>query len=321
MSRINSPLLRTIIDQIDPNRRTLSRFKEIVRKPAYDQLNLPWISLESFNQSLSEAILSEAPFSCGKIGGTESFVCKSILKTWSKNNTNVPARARRDALLNSGIYPNNYAGLSRFAKTYINALQTVDVINAWYQAGELEVIRSSSSNTLPFLSPLVSLEPYYCKNTEPWTSSLENKKVLVVSPFAESIYKQYENRLNIWPSGLLPSFSLSVLRFPHSPITDTSISPDFHDRVNYFKNKIISSDFDVLIAGCGAAAFPLAAFAKHLNKVGIAMGGSLQILFGIRGRRWDNDPFFKDLVNSHWVRPLQSEVPLHATSVENKAYW
>lgn len=321
MSRINSPTLRNLIDALDPNRRRLSRLKCLLRKASYQKLGLPFIDSFTFEKLLSHVIGLQVPFCCGKIGGTEAYVCQSIIQSWGNLSSDIPIRARKDSLVNSGINPNNYVGLSEFARLYIESIGKADVVHAWFQAGELETIHSAICSVPPFLAPLTSLEPYYGHSEFPWTHSLKDKKVVVISPFAETISLQFNKRLDIWPSGLLPHFSLSVLKFPHSPLTDSSISPKYPNRISYFKDRIAELDFDVLLAGCGAAAFPLAAYAKQLNRVGIAMGGSLQILFGIRGHRWDNDPFFNSLYNSHWVRPLPSEVPAHALMVENSAYW
>lgn len=321
MPKSNSIILRKLIDYLDPNRRILSNLKILARKHAYSNKGLPFIDSQSFEKLLAHAITNKIPFCCGKIGGVESHVCRSMLRSWVQNDLTIPIRARNDSITNAGIYPNSYAGLSSFTRIFINSISHADVIQSWFQAGELETIQSAITSIPPFLAPLTSLEPYYGHSALPWTHTLEHKKVLVVSPFAESISQQFTNRLHIWPSGLLPDFDLMVLKFPHSPLTDSSISSDFFDRLSYFKKQISELEFDVLIAGCGAAAFPLASFAKQLNRVGIAMGGSLQILFGIRGRRWDNDPFFRSFYNPYWIRPNINEVPSHASLVENNAYW
>ena len=79
--------------------------------------------------------------------------------------------------------------------------------------------------------------------------------------------------------------------------------------------------FDVGHVVAGAATLPLASHMKSLGKVGIAMGGALQILFGVRGRRWDVDPGFAKYFNEHWVRPSDDETPPRFKANENGAYW
>ena len=66
------------------------------------------------------------------------------------------------------------------------------------------------------------------------------------------------------------------------------------------------AEFDVLIVGAGAYGLPLAAEAKRMGKVGIHIGGAIQILFGILGHRWETEHVeqFGPLFNDHWVRPF-----------------
>ena len=51
------------------------------------------------------------------------------------------------------------------------------------------------------------------------------------------------------------------------------------------------------------------------------MGGATQILFGIKGRRWEEIPFFQNLINEYWVRPSIDETPSKANLVEDACYW
>jgi hypothetical protein len=83
----------------------------------------------------------------------------------------------------------------------------------------------------------------------------------------------------------------------------------------YEKTKEV--DFDIAIVGCGAYGFPLASRLKEDGKIAIALGGLVQLLFGIKGRRWDNS----DLYNEHWVRPSARETPVRAGKTDGGAYW
>jgi hypothetical protein len=79
--------------------------------------------------------------------------------------------------------------------------------------------------------------------------------------------------------------------------------------------------FDVALIGCGAAGLPLAAKAKAMGKVGIHLGGPLQLLFGIRGKRWDSRPEFQSFFNENWCRADGSETPLEFSTVDHGGYW
>ena len=51
----------------------------------------------------------------------------------------------------------------------------------------------------------------------------------------------------------------------------------------------------------------------------IQMSGALQLLFGIRGKRWDDHPIISKLYNDAWVRP--EETLAHKEKVEGGSYW
>jgi hypothetical protein len=88
-----------------------------------------------------------------------------------------------------------------------------------------------------------------------------------------------------------------------------------------FKKQMDSIDYDVVILGVGIYSLPLMAHAKQKGKRAIHLGGPTQLLFGIRGGRWDTMPEFQELFNEHWIRPSTEERPTHYTSVEGGCYW
>ena len=80
-------------------------------------------------------------------------------------------------------------------------------------------------------------------------------------------------------------------------------------------------DYDVAIIGCGAYGFSLAAHTKRMGKKAIHLGGATQILFGIKGKRWDELPAVNKFYNKYWVRPLPEETPARKERVEGGCYW
>ena len=92
------------------------------------------------------------------------------------------------------------------------------------------------------------------------------------------------------------------------------------------ENEVDKHDFDIALIGCGAYGFPLAAYVKRKGKKAVHFGGSLQLLFGIRGNRWENPNYnpiynYANLMNEYWVKPGSVEKPQNAEKVENACYW
>jgi hypothetical protein len=67
--------------------------------------------------------------------------------------------------------------------------------------------------------------------------------------------------------------------------------------------------------------FRLIAHVKRSGKKASHLGGASQLLFGIKGCRWDNHPVISPLYNGHWVRPAPEDIPNDANKVENGCYW
>jgi hypothetical protein len=73
--------------------------------------------------------------------------------------------------------------------------------------------------------------------------------------------------------------------------------------------------------GAGAFSLPLVVHAKQAGRVGIHLGGPLQILFGILGGRWTWNPDFKQFIKDTWIRPSEEETPKTAGLIEGGCYW
>lgn len=164
-------------------------------------------------------------------------------------------------------------------------------------------------------------------NIKPWTSALEGKKVLVVHPFAASIERQYAtNRTKIFQNlpieNILPEFELITLKAVQTLGDSTSEFKDWFEALDYMVNQCRQIDFDVAIIGCGAYGFPLAAEIKRMGKIAVHLGGATQVLFGIRGGRWDAyDGVYAEMMNEYWVRPSDEEKIKDSDKIENGCYW
>ena len=78
-------------------------------------------------------------------------------------------------------------------------------------------------------------------------------------------------------------------------------------------------DFDIAIIGCGAYGLPLAAYVKSIGKQSIHLAGKTQLLFGIKGKRWHDDPLTP--YNKYWISPLPEDTPKNDTKIEKGCYW
>lgn len=217
----------------------------------------------------------------------------------------------------AGIFSVDDSSLEKFSRRMLEDASYIDLLGSWR---EEEIIVS------PFMPhslkiPLKDLEPYFCAN--PWTYSLRNRKVLVIHPFADTIIKQYRNRVFLFNNQrTLPDFELLTYK-PLQTIAGNHANQfsNWFEALSSMEKDIASLDFDVAIVGAGGYGLPLSASIKRIGKQAIHLGGATQLLFGIRGRRWDSQEEFQFLFNNYWVRPSEYETPSGAESVEGGCYW
>lgn len=221
---------------------------------------------------------------------------------------------------NAGFFPETKEAGRRFADEMKRACAQVDLLCVWYTAMEDYAMKLYGGD-VRYGSP-VGIEPYYF--SDPWTKALKGKKVLVIHPFADSIRRQYEtNREKLFKNpDVLPEFELHILKAVQTIAgnRDPRFS-DWFEALDYMEREAMKIDFDVAIVGCGAYGFPLCARLKQHGKIAIHMGGATQMLFGVKGSRWENNPAFRNIINEYFVSPSGQEVPENAKMVEDACYW
>lgn len=228
----------------------------------------------------------------------------------------------------SGFFPPTEEALTMFCRMMLEDAKEVDVLGSWVK--NEHYIYDCCSSLLNKVW-LIFLDPFWSKN--PWTLALSGKKVLVVHPFAPLIQQQYlEKRTLLFDNpNILPEFSLQVIPAVQS-LGGNSQYKDWFLALNYMKSQIDQCDYDICLIGCGAYGFPLAAHVKRQGKKAVHMGGSLQLLFGIIGSRWENPNYaikarrvcpylsYPNLINEHWVRPNDFKSN-NFSKVESGCYW
>lgn len=292
------------------------------------------------SQIIYDALMAEKPCMIGRFGGFElatltnfsgiknanpSFLnyIKGVELDWWWNSSLIKAMNT-----NAGFFPPTVEKIEEFCELMLNDISQVDVLGSWLP--EESYFKNQLINARKVR--LMYLDPYWTKT--PWTTALKGKKILVVHPFTETIKKQYSKReLLFKKKDFLPEFqSLSLIKAVQSMGNENTSFKDWFEALEYMKSEIDKVDYDICLIGCGAYGFPLAAYVKRMGKKAFHIGGSLQLLFGIKGKRWEvNDPHFESgndtiidyysLPNRHWVRPLEEEKPANHSKVEGSCYW
>ncbi|MGL5943338.1 MAG: hypothetical protein ACRC2S_23825 [Waterburya sp.] len=262
------------------------------------------IQPETANHLIRSLLDLDTPLMISRLGSNEAACTDFFLR--KRPNQQYKDWIRNQMINNAGFFPNDDLSLDKFSQLNSDSIKQVDLLGIWYPLGETRIIQNFCPEA--YLVPLFSLEPYFHKH--PWSYLLKGKRVLVVHPYAESIQKNFlnsRNRLFKDPQ-ILPDFELQVFKAVQSRRGDSNFN-NWFDAFDYMRDEISQREFEIAIIGCGAYGLPLAAFIKDLGKKAIHLGGPTQILFGIRGKRWDVRPFFQSLYNEFWTYPQPSEIP------------
>lgn len=229
---------------------------------------------------------------------------------------------------NAGFFPSTEENLMKFGKMMLEDAKEVDILGSWLQNERYvsEYVNSAVKVHLRLLEPFWS--------EQPWSRVLEGKRVLVVHPFAKTIELQYsQNRTKLFDHpAVLPEFELQTIQAVQSIGGIDNGFKDWFEALQWMKDEIDRREYDVCLIGCGAYGFPLAVHVKRRGKQAFHLGGSLQLLFGIKGKRWEDPNYgvsvwgipygsYSDLMNEYWVRPEQTENPKSSNAVEGGCYW
>lgn len=273
------------------------------------------------NEYIKECILSGKPFLAARFGSTELL----NIQTYEFGAHGKYGKEDRFKQLCdwSGFFPNDISLCGRFAETIEQACTFVDLIAVWYMPFEEYYIKKCMPENVK-QTYLLDFEPWASECH--WSAALKGKKVLVIHPFTETIRFQYNRRSELFPgTDILPDFELKTLKAVQTLAgTKDSRFENWFDALDWMYNEAMKIDFDIAIIGCGAYGLPLASKIKQAGKQAIHLAGATQILFGIKGKRWEEDPAFdyvRKWFNDSWIRPSDIDKIENSQKVEDSCYW
>ena len=242
------------------------------------------------------------------------------------------------AATNAGIVPPTKKQAREFITTYVRSMDLANreggllAVNCHDPgaAEEKAFVKRFNQNAVHIHSR--SVEPFYAghsfrEDDIPWSAELSDKVLLVVHPFSVSIHRQYYRHQHGTPlfedARILPRLKLLKTVPAVVGIGGANVEHNWSTNLENMKIQITAQQpFDFAILGCGGYGHPLAHFiVETLNVPALYMGGGTQLLFGIRGTRWEGHRLLKTLIRPSWVHPLPNEIPPSAERVEDSAYW
>ncbi len=294
--------------------RVIKRIKWIIRRALgkLEFLGNKILDQEESQERIIDLLTSKEPSMICRLGAVEARCLYEYEKGKKFSENTIISMSR-----NAGFFPSDESNLKRVSELYFDCLREVDHVGVMFNLGEGRILKKNSLSTS--YSERGGIDPFYTLNN--WTKVLKGKKVLVVHPFKDTIESQWRNKEKLFSDNEISlDFDLEVIKSVQSIGGNTEYK-DWFEAYETMCNEIEKKEFDIAIIGAGAYGLPLAAFVKRIGKKSIHLGGTTQLLFGIKGGRWDNERGLKNYYNQWWVRPLESEKPSSYKKVEGGCYW
>lgn len=283
----------------------------------------------TFQQSqawIATAMERPTPCSIGKLGTCEllglEYLDRWVQLPWPRNASWY--RPAQRLFHSAGVFPIRRDIYYRWASLYRAAVRQLDFVAQWQPEGSfLDAYEQAFlDRELPHAvrGNFHSLDPVGA----PWLQPLAKLRWLVISPFCETIRAQLPRLPQLKVFHGIPPETLAqaasdcrLLPCPQLPYMVPPVHRDWFHGLGEMKRAMDEMEFDVAVIGAGAWSVPLAVHAKTQGRIGIHLGGTLNLLFGIRGGRFED----RGLYNEHWIRPVESERPANHRLLENGAYW
>ena len=269
-----------------------------------------------FNTLIKQCIKFRKPFAIGKIGETE---CRNLVRMINSRSVVWSP----DLEINAGVFPLTNDCVKMWANEYLASLASLDLVLQWGE-GDKFLIEKFAKGAL-VCHDFDDIQPFIY-GSDGWHYALSGIKLCVVHPMKSTIEMQAQVFSSIW-RGAEP-IDLVCVKSPYPPVIGGS-SPfaSYHEALASLKEEVGRYDFDLCVVGAGAYSLPLCSYVRKLGKVCIHLGGATQLLFGIRGGRWDawvgpDGTWNGYYANSEfWRHPMKSDVPDNAYMVEGGCYW
>jgi hypothetical protein len=280
-------------------------------------------TLEESNEKIVECIRDTKPFLISRISDNISKVSLSILNNGTPHSHQISLMQTHD-----GVYCNSYKDVELYARLYNKGILESTHISCFDTLYSHEQNAYLAAKQVEKGLDYRVLEPFYMieERIRPWSYELLGKKVLIISPFVQTFQEQMERGWTFFEdcSIFQPGQEIAYYK-AFNTLANNRIHKNWFETFSIMCKDIRAMDFDVALLGCGGYGIPLCSYIYGtLKKSAIYVGGGLQLLFGVNGKRWLNQPIIKresERSGSLWTRPSKEEQIQNRGIIEGGCYW
>jgi hypothetical protein len=281
-----------------------------------ENLGRPLIEKAEFVADLGAAVAENAGYASGRLGMSQKhWMYYPILAGRSAANPKVlklfENRLLFHGLTQEGVFPADPDFYLRYNEFYMEHVRNLDSIglylNPWDVALEKPIIDFYKlSNKLIYYTDQQPDRNINGGERLCYLPLFRGKKVLIVCPFASLLRDRAEQGIfeGVWSKIGKEWFypgSVEALEFPYGFARTThekyGTALDLFDAI---AAEIDVRDFDVALIGAGGLAIPIASHIKKMGRIGLDLGGHLQIIFGVIGQKWRDLESWQDAYYNDW---------------------
>ncbi len=290
-------------------------------KPIYDLYDYCNKYEHSSEDNICDYIKSNKPFMMARIGNTELWIIKQYIQQQTGLIDNYSEFWLKYLFETSGFFAkdNNINAVSEFARQHIEAVKNCD-FNLCYGKEELAeglamVLNKIQANPRLNYDWNLLTNPFQNK----WFKFLENKKILIISPYSKSIEIQ-KNKLNHLYDYKYPKMEIKTYQCLETQLSNNQGYDSFFESLAKMEQDISKIDFDIAFIGAGAYGYLLASYIKNIGKSSIELCSYLPNWWGIKIKRYCTCLNVNRYWNKNWIFPI--EKPLKgAEKIEDSCYW
>ncbi|HXG51589.1 MAG TPA: hypothetical protein VNN77_09325 [candidate division Zixibacteria bacterium] len=305
------------------------------------------IPRREFLADLKYAVDSRTGYAAGKIGRSQQHWMYYDILLKRQTDREEIRRFEKDllfhALKQSGVFPEDIGFYREFNRFYIPHVKNLDCIGICFTAWEPELFRYYGIRSKPIGYPCqqpfltVGHLPMFFKRADIAESEGEgngyleyfrNKRILLVCPFAKFLKERAckETYEAIWSKTGRKWFepkSVEAVELPYGFEIETQ--KKYGTAIDLFHavvGEIDARDFDIALIGAAGLAIPIASHIKQTGRIGIDLGGILQVVFGVYGKRYlERETWKRMYFNDQWARVPDGYRPSRMDVCDGGAYW
>jgi len=231
---------------------------------------------------------------------------------------------------NAGIKLSDISSCIKYSDLYLSAFDKCDLYGDWEPHGAYYACIKDShiwmSTQYQNKGPIWSynFDVFHFIYSRPWTTAMKGKRILLITPFIDSINEKINIREKIYDGvDLFPECSFTFLKPPQTHANNPS--REFDVELDDFLQELekIKDTFDVAFVSAGGYGNLICSAIYDMGRSAIYGGGTLQMFFGVLGQRWllERPDVLKLFMNSNWSRPKDTEKPKDCKNIEGGCYW